>query len=53
MSQNEELAKQILTAYANGQVDLTNVPDLQKKRFSMNLFFGVLKVTFFVTFLLS
>ncbi|MEQ6219662.1 hypothetical protein ABMB44_13280 [Levilactobacillus brevis] len=30
MSQNEELAKQILTAYANGQVDLTNVPDLQK-----------------------
>ncbi|MCT2882990.1 hypothetical protein EFM33_09660, partial [Lentilactobacillus buchneri] len=30
MSQNEELAKQILTAYANGQVDLANVPDLQK-----------------------
>ena len=30
MNQNEELAKQILTAYANGQVDLTNVPDLQK-----------------------
>ncbi|MEQ6219751.1 hypothetical protein ABMB44_14430 [Levilactobacillus brevis] len=30
MSQNEELAKQILTAYVNGQVDLANVPDLQK-----------------------
>lgn len=30
MNQNEELAKQILTAYANGQVDLTNVPALQK-----------------------
>ncbi|MEQ6219534.1 hypothetical protein ABMB44_12480 [Levilactobacillus brevis] len=25
MSQNEELAKQILTAYANGQVDLTKL----------------------------
>lgn len=30
MSQNEELARQILTAYANGQVNLTNVPELQK-----------------------
>lgn len=30
MSQSEELAKQILTAYVNGQIDLTNVPDLQK-----------------------
>ena len=30
MSQNEELAKQILTAYVNGQVDLADVPDLQK-----------------------
>lgn len=30
MSPNEELAKQILTAYANGQVDLSKVPELQK-----------------------
>ncbi|RND75011.1 hypothetical protein FAM18149_03079 [Lacticaseibacillus paracasei] len=30
MSQNEELARQILIAYANGKVDLSKVPELQK-----------------------
>lgn len=30
MSQNEELARQILLAYANGKVDLSKVPELQK-----------------------
>lgn len=30
MSDNEELAKQILAAYRDGKVDLTNVPELQK-----------------------
>lgn len=30
MSQNEELARQILLAYANGKVDLSKVPELQR-----------------------
>ncbi len=30
MSQSEELARQILIAYANGKVDLSKVPELQK-----------------------
>lgn len=30
MSPNEELARQILLAYANGEVDLTHVPALQE-----------------------
>lgn len=30
MNQDEELAKQILQAYADGKVDLTHVPELQR-----------------------
>jgi len=30
MSENEELARQLLRAYYNGEIDLKNVPDLQK-----------------------